>query len=155
MGGSGQAALPDETAAKLHRIDIIDAEIIQEGKEPSQKDENVLKSLLKDANPDVKVRTIQVLLKYDMEEAFRQIESMTLSAQKEQRLSAIKLLGGIATNRSAEILISCLEDEEGDLKRQAMSALRSLLNENLDSAIQERIRNAISGISQNEGWIVH
>jgi HEAT repeat protein len=70
------------------------------------------------------------------------------------RIQAVKLLQGIATRKSAELLVQLLKDDDNAVKRQAMIALRSLVSENLEPAVQEQINAALAIVSEKEGWIL-
>jgi len=145
----------DNVAEKLHKIDIIDAEIVQGQMEQEDKESNkLLQMLLEDPNPEVRARAIQVLIKYDLEEAFRRIEDMLSSSLVSVRIMAVKILHGVATDRSVEILIGCLLEEEEPLQREALSALRSLLNENLSDKTKETVQTALKTTAEKARWII-
>lgn len=149
------ALLEHNTAEKMRKIDIIDAEIVKEGSETLRTDAKVMAALLEDSDPEVRARAIQVLLKYDTDEAYRRIQNMLASAHTGTRILAIKVLSGIATAKSVEILIQLLmKDGDVAVKRQSITALRSLSNENLDEETKGRIDFALSHAMQTEGWIV-
>ena len=94
-------------------------------------------------------------MKYNPDEAYAKIQEMVYASRKEDRILAIKLLSGIATKRSVEMLIYLLHDSEIQIKRQAISALKTLLKENLDSKLVGEIENLLSQASEKEGWIIN
>ncbi len=154
--GSPMNALPyeDNTASKLRKIDIIDAEIVMDGKSPATKDQEVLRDLLEDPDPAVRARTIQVLFKTNPDEAFSRIQEMLTNPLISIRLTGIRLMTGMANQRSAEILIAQLNEQDPSVKREAIAALKSLLNENVPEAVKSKINQALSAISHKEGWII-
>lgn len=154
--GAPSQALPynDDTASKLRKIDIIDAEIVLEGKAPMSKDQDVLHTLLEDPDPAVRARTIQVLFKTNPDEAYSRVQEMLTNPLISIRLTAIRLMTGMATSRSAEILINQLNEQDPSVKREAIAALKSLLSENISDALKQTINRALSDVSKKEGWII-
>ncbi|OGR84112.1 MAG: hypothetical protein A2636_00310 [Elusimicrobia bacterium RIFCSPHIGHO2_01_FULL_64_10] len=148
-------AIETNTAAKLRQIDIIDAEIVKDGGESTPWTPDAIKILLEDSNPEVRARTIQVLLKYNPDEAYRRIQEMISGSNADSRALAARLLGGIATRKSAEILIQSIKKEEDhSVKRQAMSSLRALMRENLPRETIDEIDKTVTLVAETEGWIV-
>lgn len=145
--------LSQETIAKLKQIDVIDAEIVQEG-ETARIDDETIKSLLDDPDPEVKVRAIQILLKYDQNEAYRQILKLCLSGNIETKISAAKLMSGIVTPESVEMLIQMLRDKEDSVKRQAFVSLKGFLNENITAQMKDEIDQSLFAVSEKENWVI-
>lgn len=147
-----QKFIEKNTDEKLHQIDIIDAEIIQDSSGVSAKT-LAMESLLEDSNPEVRARAIQVLLKYDLDQAYRRIDQMVNSQDAESRSVGAQILGGIATPKSAKTLIDLLKDKEESVKRDSIVSLQTLLNENLNSSVKDEIHLALGTMAQEEGWI--
>jgi hypothetical protein len=149
-----QPQLTDEVTAKLHHIDIMDAEILEEGKAMSDDESHTLHALLEDPNPHVRARTIQVLMKQNPEEAFHCIDSLSLSLEVEDRILAAHLLGGVVTDQSVEVLVRLLQDPEMQVKRQCLASLKTLLNENLTPKAIEQVEAVLQTAAREGGWVV-
>lgn len=156
MGGNETAplALEDNTASKLRKIDIIDAEIVKDGKASGPKDEQILKTLLEDPDPAVRARTIQVLFKTRPDEAYFRVEEMLSSPMPSIRVTAVKLLAGMATEKSVKLLTEVLKGHDVGIRREAIASLKSLLSESLMETVKEEINRTLAVVSEKEGWII-
>ncbi len=151
----GAGLLENNSASKLKRIDIIDCEVVQEKSEPEQtNDHKVIETLLEDPDPQVRARAIQVLVKYDQDQAIHRIEDLLGNTHSGVRLIGIKLLQGIATENSAKMLIKLLAEDDVKIKKEAIRALKTLSDENLDDLTKEKINMALQEVSDKEGWFI-
>lgn len=144
--------IKNNSKSMLEHINIIDAEIIQEG--TGNLDVNTIQSLLKDSNPEVKIKTLQVLLKLNPNEAYLQIEKLLSSSQNDDKILAIQVLSGIATTQSVNLLIPMTNLDNLEVKREAISALYLLLKEKLSTDLIDKINFTLEKAAESEGWIV-
>lgn len=153
LPGASPKVYSQETLAKLKQIDVIDAEIVQDIGS-ARIDPEMLRSLLGDPNPEVKSRTIQILLKYDPAEAYRQLHLLCASHDPATRVLAAKLMSGIATPESVQMLTPMMHDTEAAVKRQSYISLKGFLNENIASQLKEEIETVLAVISEKGEWVV-
>ncbi|MEW6041481.1 MAG: HEAT repeat domain-containing protein, partial [Elusimicrobiota bacterium] len=106
----------------------------------------LLEQFLDDRDIKVRCRAILALYKYDPEKALAKLTLISRSMKKENRIHSIRVLGDIATDRAAELLLEMLNDSEDDVKREAIKEIykiHEMEKSELSSSTQNKIESAL------------
>jgi hypothetical protein len=153
FGRNSLAALPRPQGSGFHRIDFIEAELVNP--EDSELAKTVLKTYLEGEDPWLRARAATAINRLDGEAALAAAKKLIQEPSSEARLAGVWAMGEIASPESVELLGALLESQDAEIHKTALRHLIQLSQrETLSSPTRDRLQQILEAIRLQGRWVV-